>query len=211
MLDIREFPQRYILRRWTREAVPNSAPGAILGINETEDRYNEVNRVVREITYSTESVINKLVTNFDALCSFRDHVVNYFKTADESVVNAPPKSRRERFAEITGNTKPSDATVRVPIGTRFKGMGKPKQMKSKCEIALSQLGKKSRQCQNYFRYGHNRRTYKNPTRTKEQAMAEDDGEEADEVDEEEDEWVEVEEDIGEQDEDALDEEDGEEE
>ncbi|XP_022040195.1 protein FAR1-RELATED SEQUENCE 5-like [Helianthus annuus] len=137
MLDIREFPQRYILRRWTREAIPNSAPGAILGINETEDRYNEVNRVVREITYSTESVINKLVTNFDALCSFRDHVVNYFKTADELVVNAPPKSRRERFAEITGNTKPSDAIVRVPIGTRFKGMGKPKRMKSKCEIALS--------------------------------------------------------------------------
>ncbi|XP_021990970.1 protein FAR1-RELATED SEQUENCE 5-like [Helianthus annuus] len=120
MLDIREFPQRYILRRWTREAVPNSAPGAILGINETEDRYNEVNRVVREITYSTESVINQLVTNFDALCSFRDHVVNYFKTADGSVVNAPPKSRRERFAEITSNTKPSEATVRVPIGTRFK-------------------------------------------------------------------------------------------
>ncbi|XP_021990988.1 protein FAR1-RELATED SEQUENCE 5-like [Helianthus annuus] len=211
MLDIREFPQRYILRRWTREAVPNSAPGAILGINETEDRYNEVNRVVREITYSTESVINQLVTNFDALCSFRDHVVNYFKTADESVVNAPPKSRRERFAEITGNTKPSEATVRVPIGTRFKGMGKPKRMKSKREIALSQLGKKSRQCQNCFRYGHNRRTCKNPTRTKEQAMAEDDGEEADEVDEEEDEWEEVEEDMDEQDEDALDEEDGEEE
>ncbi|KAJ0563504.1 putative transcription factor interactor and regulator CCHC(Zn) family [Helianthus annuus] len=158
-----------------------------------------------------QSVINKLVTNFDALCSFSDHVVNYFKTVDESVVNAPPKSRRERFAEITGNTKPSDATVRVPIGTRFKGMGKPKRMKSKREIALSQLGKKNRQCQNCFRYGHNRRTCKKPTWTKEQAMAEDDGEEADEVDEEEDEWVEVEEDMGEQDEDALDEEDGEEE
>ncbi|XP_035834134.1 protein FAR1-RELATED SEQUENCE 5-like [Helianthus annuus] len=192
MLDIREFPQRYILRRWTREAVPNSAPGAILGINETEDRYNEANRVVREITYSTESVINKLVTNFDALCSFRDHVVNYFKTADESVVNAPIKSRRERFAEITGNTKPSDATV-LPLEQDSK------------------LGKKSRQCQKCFRYGHNRRTCKNPTRTKEQAMAEDDGEEADEVNEEEDEWVEVEEDMGEQDEDALDEEDGKEE
>ncbi|XP_021975242.1 protein FAR1-RELATED SEQUENCE 5-like [Helianthus annuus] len=211
MLDIREFPQRYILRRWTREAVPNSTPGAILGINETEDRYNEVNRVVREITYSTESVINQLVTNFDALCSFRDHVVNYFKTADESVVNAPPKSRRDRFAEITGNTKPSEATVRVPIGTRFKGMGKPKRMKSKREIAVSQLGKKSRQCQNCFRYGHNRRSCKNPTRTKEQAMAEDDGEGADEGDEEEDEWEEVEEDMDEQDEDALDGEDGEEE
>ncbi|XP_022004626.1 protein FAR1-RELATED SEQUENCE 5-like [Helianthus annuus] len=210
MLDISEFPQRYILRRWTREAVPNSALGAILGINESEDRYNEVNRVVREITYSTESVINKLVANFDALCSFSDHVFNYFKTVDEAVVNAPRKSRRERFAKITGNTKPSDVTVYVPVGTRYKGMGKPKRMKSKREIAISQLGKKSRQCQNYFRYGHNRRTCKNPTRTKEQASAEDDVEEADEGDEEEDLWEEVEEALDEQDEDESDEEDGEE-
>ncbi|XP_022019162.2 protein FAR1-RELATED SEQUENCE 5-like [Helianthus annuus] len=210
MLDIREFPPRYILRRWTQEVVPNSAPGAILDVNESEDRYNEVNRVVREITYSMESVINKLVANFDALCSFRDHVVNYFKTVDEAVVNASRKSHRERFAEITGNTQPSDVTVHVPIGTRYKGMGKPKRMKSKREIAISQLGKKSRQCQNCFRYGYNRHTCKNPTRTKEQAMAEEDGEEADKGDEEEDVWEEVEEALDEQDEDESDEEGGEE-
>ncbi|XP_035841398.1 protein FAR1-RELATED SEQUENCE 5-like [Helianthus annuus] len=138
MLDVREFPQLYILRHWTREAVPNSACGAILGMNERDNRYNEVNHIVREITYSTESVINKLVTNFDALCSFRDHVVNFFQTADEAVVNAPRKSRRERFAEITGNTQPSIVTVRVLVGTGYKGMGKPKRMKSKREIAISQ-------------------------------------------------------------------------
>ncbi|XP_022018854.1 protein FAR1-RELATED SEQUENCE 7-like [Helianthus annuus] len=210
MLDIREFPQCYILRRWTREVVPNSALGAILGINECEDRYNEVNCVVHESTYSTESVINRLVANFDVLSSFRDHVVNYFKTANETVVNAPHKSRRESFAKITGNTQPSNVTVHVPVGTRYKGLGKPKRMKSKREIAISQLGKKSHQCQNCFRYEHNRCTCKNPTRTKEQAMAEEDGEEANEVDKEEDEWEEVEEALDEQDEDESDEEDGEE-
>ncbi|XP_021979677.1 protein FAR1-RELATED SEQUENCE 5-like [Helianthus annuus] len=58
----RQFPERYIMRRWTGEVVPNSAPGEILGINESDDRYQQVNGVVREIT--------------------RDHVVQYQSTAD---------------------------------------------------------------------------------------------------------------------------------
>ncbi|XP_022004338.1 protein FAR1-RELATED SEQUENCE 5-like [Helianthus annuus] len=80
-----QFPERYILRRWSREVVPSSAPGAILGINEGDDWYHQVNRVVREITQSAEFVINMLVTNFDALCAFWDHVVQYQSTADEAV------------------------------------------------------------------------------------------------------------------------------
>ncbi|XP_022027438.1 protein FAR1-RELATED SEQUENCE 5-like [Helianthus annuus] len=140
----RQFPERYIMRRWTREAVPNSAPGAILGINESDDRYQQVNGVVREITRSAESLINRLVHNFDALCAFRDHVVQYQSTADQAVVNAPPRSRRDRFAEITGYTQETPVTVRMSKTTRFKGMGKPSRMNSKREIAISQSGKKKR-------------------------------------------------------------------
>ena len=59
LADIREFPKKYILRRWTREAVPNSAPGAILRYEGETDRSVEVNRVVSEITYAVEANINK--------------------------------------------------------------------------------------------------------------------------------------------------------
>ena len=64
----------------------------------------------------------------------------------------------------TGNVEPRNITVRVPVGTRFKGMGKPKRMKSKREQAISQAGKKRRQCKNCLEYGHNVRTCKNPKR-----------------------------------------------
>ena len=64
----------------------------------------------------------------------------------------------------SGNVEPRNITVRVPVGTRYKGMGKPKRMKSKREKAISQAGKKRRQCQNCWEYGHNIRTCKNPTK-----------------------------------------------
>ncbi|KAJ0664405.1 putative transcription factor interactor and regulator CCHC(Zn) family [Helianthus annuus] len=170
---------RYIMRRWTREAVPNSASGAILGISESDDRYQQVNGVVREITRSAESLINRLVHNFDALCAFRDHVVQYQSTADQAVVNAPPRSRRDRFAEITGYTQETPVTVRMPKTVRFKGMGKPFRMKSNREIAIIQSAKKKkgRACGNCKRRGHNRRTCSYPAR--ENA---DDSSESDEAD-----------------------------
>ncbi|KAJ0857143.1 putative transcription factor interactor and regulator CCHC(Zn) family [Helianthus annuus] len=167
---------RYIMRRWTREAVPNSAPGAILGISESDDRYQQVNGVVREITRSAESLINRLVHNFDALCAFRDHVVQYQSTADQAVVNAPPRSRCDRFAEITGYTQETPVTVRIPKTIRFKGMGKPSRMKSNREIAIIQSvkKKKGRECSNCKRRGHNIRTCSYPAREKNDDSSESD-------------------------------------
>ncbi|XP_022024953.1 protein FAR1-RELATED SEQUENCE 5-like [Helianthus annuus] len=198
LLDIRQFPERYIMRRWTREAVPNSAPGAILGISESDDRYQQVNGVVREITRSAESLINRLVYNFDALCAFRDHVAQYQSTADQAVVNAPPRSRRDRFAEITGYTQETPVTVRMPKTVRFKGMGKPSRMKSNREIAIIQSAKKKkgRECGNCKRRGHNRRTCTYPAR--ENAN---DSSESDEADLEGDDEEEIEDVAGEEDDD----------
>ena len=100
-LDIREFPKQYILRRRTREVVPNNEPGAILRYEGETERSVEVNCVVSEITYVVEANINKLVTNFEELSLFRDSVVHYLAKADESRIDAPRPSRRDRFAELT--------------------------------------------------------------------------------------------------------------
>jgi len=161
--DIREFPKQYILRRWTREAVPTSYPGAIPEKEaESSERSGDVKRVVGEITYSVEYVINKLASKFDDLCSFRDHVNQFLPNVVDAQVVAPRKSRRDRIAELLGTSQPSTATIRVPIGTRFKGCGSHKRIKSQREQAISQQGKKQRQCQNCMGYGHNIRTCKNP-------------------------------------------------
>ncbi|KAI3798055.1 hypothetical protein L1987_33322 [Smallanthus sonchifolius] len=48
-------------------------------------------------------------------------VVCYMAKADEIQVVAPPPSRRDRFAEMTGMKEPCTITVRNPIRTRTKG------------------------------------------------------------------------------------------
>ncbi|XP_022041959.1 protein FAR1-RELATED SEQUENCE 2-like [Helianthus annuus] len=158
ILDVREFPKQYILRRWTREAVPNSSPGSILTDGGDPDRSEEVNRCVREISHATKYVVNKLISKFDQLCNFCDHIKQFMSIADEAQINAPPKTRRNRFAELLGVAPESTATIRVPVGTRFKGCGSHKRLKSQKERAISQSGSKRRQCSLCKKYGHKRVT-----------------------------------------------------
>ncbi|KAJ0617041.1 putative transcription factor interactor and regulator CCHC(Zn) family [Helianthus annuus] len=158
VLDIREFPKQYILRRWTREAVPNSSPGSILTDGGDPDRSEEVNRCVREISHATEYVVNKLISKFDKLSDFCDHIKQFMSVADEAQINAPPKTRRNRFVELLGVAPESTTTIRVPVGTRFKGCGSHKRLKSQKERAISQSGSKRRQCSLCKKYGHNRVT-----------------------------------------------------
>ncbi|XP_021971867.1 protein FAR1-RELATED SEQUENCE 5-like [Helianthus annuus] len=158
ILDVREFPRQYILRRWTREAVPNSSPGSIFTDGGDPDRSVEVNQCIREISNVTEYVINKLVSKFDEMCNFRDHIKQFMSVADDAQFDAPPKSRRNRLAELLGVAPTETATIRVPIGTRFKGCGSHKRMKSKKEQAISQAGKKRRRCSKCKKFGHNNRT-----------------------------------------------------
>ncbi|XP_021979253.1 protein FAR-RED IMPAIRED RESPONSE 1-like [Helianthus annuus] len=156
VVDVREFPRQYILRRWTREAVPNSSPGSILTDGGDPDRSIEVNGCIREISNVTEYVINKLVSKFDEMCNFRDHIKQFMSVADDAQFDAPPKTRRNRFAELLGVAPTNTVTIRVPIRTRFKGCGSHKRMKS--EQAISQAGKKRRQCSKCKKFGHNNRT-----------------------------------------------------
>ncbi|XP_022040932.1 protein FAR1-RELATED SEQUENCE 5-like [Helianthus annuus] len=158
ILDVREFPKQYILRRWTREAVPNSSPGSILTDGGDPDRSEEVNRCVREISHATEYVVNKLISKFDQLSDFRDHIKQFMSVADEAQINAPPKTRRNRFAELLGVAPESTTTIRVPVSTRFKGCGSHKRLKYQKERAISQSGSKRRQCSLCKKYGHNRVT-----------------------------------------------------
>ncbi|XP_021971762.1 protein FAR1-RELATED SEQUENCE 5-like [Helianthus annuus] len=158
ILDVREFPKQYILRRWMREAVPNSSPGSILTDGGDPDRSEEVNRCVREISHATEYVVNKLISKFDHLCNFCDHIKQFTSVVDEAQINAPPKTRHNRFAELLGVAPESTTTIRVPVGTKFKGCGSHKRLKSQKERAKSQSGSKRHQCSLCKKYGHNRVT-----------------------------------------------------
>ncbi|KAK9053278.1 hypothetical protein SSX86_029911 [Deinandra increscens subsp. villosa] len=80
--DVLEFPKQYILRRWSREVVPNVINRPMVGVNGVPDSDFQVDAVVRVIIFSAEYVVNKLVKDMEKLCSFRDHLKEYMSTVD---------------------------------------------------------------------------------------------------------------------------------
>ncbi|KAK9074669.1 hypothetical protein SSX86_007267 [Deinandra increscens subsp. villosa] len=82
VFDVLEFPKQYILRRWSREVVPNVISRPMVGVNGVPDSDFQVDAVVRVIIFSAEYVVNKLVKDMEKLCSFRDHLKEYMSTVD---------------------------------------------------------------------------------------------------------------------------------
>ncbi|XP_076908507.1 protein FAR1-RELATED SEQUENCE 5-like [Bidens hawaiensis] len=89
-----------------------------------------------------------------------DYVKDYMSKADEAQVVAPPPSRRDILAEMTGMREPCSVTIRNPVRTRTKGCGSHKRFKSAREIAISKPRDKQRGCGFCKGVGHNIRTCK---------------------------------------------------
>lgn len=157
---VREFPKKYVLTRWTREAVPNSSLQSVFKSAICPNNVVEIEDIVRDITSANEYVINRLVTNKVELCLYRDVVKAYMSKADEVQIVSPPPNRKDKFASVTGMSEPRTATARVPIRTRTKGCGTDKRLKSAREIAIqiSETKKKGRGCSLCKGVGHNLRT-----------------------------------------------------
>ncbi|XP_076928393.1 protein FAR-RED IMPAIRED RESPONSE 1-like [Bidens hawaiensis] len=131
-----EFPKKYIVRRWRKEAISNTSLSSFRPEEFGENRA-DVEAVLRELRFAHEYNINKLVSNKEQLCLYRDYVKDYMSKADEAQVVAPPPSRRDRFAEMTGMRVPCSVIIKNPVRTRTKGCGSHKRFKSAREIAIS--------------------------------------------------------------------------
>ncbi|KAK9073289.1 hypothetical protein SSX86_007613 [Deinandra increscens subsp. villosa] len=106
-MDIREFPKKYVLRRWRRDVVPN------------DSNRNDDSTVVPALDDGGRAL----------LCDIM-------------------------FGELTGTSQNDRLPVRVPLGYKTKGSGSHKRIKSKQEEAIVKAGRKQKQCQNCFEYGH---------------------------------------------------------
>ncbi|KAK1419644.1 hypothetical protein QVD17_28875 [Tagetes erecta] len=146
--DIKEYPKKYVLRRWTRDAVPNSSLRFEFIPEGCDKNWYEVEAIVRDIKATNDYIINRLVTNKYALSGYCDYLKSYKSKADEVEMVAPPLSRKARFASSTGMEEKNEVKIRVPIKQWTKG--RPKRMKSAREIAISQAvslaRKKLRKC-----------------------------------------------------------------
>jgi len=154
LLDIREFPKKYILQRWTKDVVPNCSISGVINCGVFVDGDDGVQSVIRDIIHATEYIINRLSNNMTELSLYKEHVQGYMKKTDDVRVVAPPPSKRDRLAELIGHTENNLNPIRVPIGYKSKGSGSHKRLKSKHEEAMVKAGKKERQCQNCKEYGH---------------------------------------------------------
>ncbi|XP_076948866.1 uncharacterized protein LOC143621274 [Bidens hawaiensis] len=139
LFRVTRFPKKYMVDRWKRDAGvnPRTAPISTFG----NDKTLKVKEIETEITLAV-----------------RDQMKIMIKQADETRYKRTHLSKRDRFAAILVYDQPSEVTVRVSSGIKNKGCGSHKRIKSQKENAISQPGKKYRECKVCHKQGHNSRT-----------------------------------------------------
>ncbi|XP_035832856.1 protein FAR1-RELATED SEQUENCE 5-like [Helianthus annuus] len=84
MFKIEEIPEKYILRRWRREAVRNRANCSFFAEDSSNVNIDEANQVVCEIMFASECLCNRYFSNNEELIKIRDQLKGMIQKADES-------------------------------------------------------------------------------------------------------------------------------
>ncbi|XP_076930240.1 protein FAR1-RELATED SEQUENCE 9-like [Bidens hawaiensis] len=146
MGEVRVFPRRYILRRWTKDVVANSPLHAPSYSHGDVANKNDAYSVVRQMNKAHDHVINQLVGDMEKLSHHAEYINNYKAKVDEIHITAPPLSNKEIFADMLKTTQPTHANIRVPTDIRNKGCGVHNRIRSQREQAISQAGKPRNHC-----------------------------------------------------------------
>ncbi|KAK1415083.1 hypothetical protein QVD17_30854 [Tagetes erecta] len=77
--DIKEYPKKYVLRRWTRDAVPNSSLRSEFIPEGCDKNWYEVQAIIRDIKATNDYIINILVTNKDELSGYCDYLKSNYE------------------------------------------------------------------------------------------------------------------------------------
>ncbi|KAD3337041.1 hypothetical protein E3N88_32561 [Mikania micrantha] len=118
----------------------------------------EVDNVVRDIMSSSEYIVNKLVKDMKKLTIFRDTLKDIMDQTDEETRDRPNVKQKDIVSSFVPQHEESSVNVWVSSGIRKKGSGSHKRFKSKCEQAISRMGKRARGCHSCGQSGHDRRT-----------------------------------------------------
>ncbi|KAM0017157.1 putative transcription factor interactor and regulator CCHC(Zn) family [Helianthus debilis subsp. tardiflorus] len=153
---IKEFPAKYVMKRWTRDAVPRKSMCSF--INRDGDNVERAESIIRDIMYSNEYIVNRVANNIDQLSSYRDQLKDVISKVDASYIVSVAKNKNERFSNIFGVEKPSSKTIKRPTGIKTKGSGSRKRLMSFRELASVQKKKKTRVCLICKMPGHNSRS-----------------------------------------------------
>ncbi|XP_022023788.1 protein FAR1-RELATED SEQUENCE 5-like [Helianthus annuus] len=146
MSKVETFPKKYVMRRWTRDAVPRKTVTSVKENAEANQTVDGVNKVVREIMIGTEYIVDKLSKDMEKLALYRDKVKGDIAQLDEICGSSQPIQKKDRIATLLGFKQPDKDTVRAPVGIRTKGCGFKKRIKSTFEQVSTKQPRKQRTC-----------------------------------------------------------------
>ncbi|KAL4579766.1 hypothetical protein LXL04_015931 [Taraxacum kok-saghyz] len=158
MSGVQHFPQNYAPRRWRNDVVPRTTHGyKELGRCKEAD---DIEAIVRELHASVDYCVDRLSSNLEKLCLYRDTQKCLKTKVDEDTVGEQPMSNKAFIEIVIGVRQNSDIQVKVPEGVRNKGS--KQRLITEKERAIIIAKKGSRRCGGCGEYvEHNARTCPN--------------------------------------------------
>ncbi|GJW73490.1 hypothetical protein Tco_0132860 [Tanacetum coccineum] len=157
MNNIKEFPHKYLNKRWLKNAKPfNAAVRKIVGGSDSI-----LESEVFDLYEIFESTIDRLVHDMDKLKIYKDQMKDLLNKAKTDVPTVPKLNSIDVFSAMLGVKEPTSKTIKTPDQSSNKGNGVHSRWKSKAEIEkeAAQKSEKRRTCSVCGnKEGHNSRT-----------------------------------------------------
>lgn len=147
MHGVETYPKQYVSRRWTKDVVPRSTYGYNLTKIPISEKKEEIHSIVRDLYFSMDFCIDRMVNDFDSLRKFRDEMKEKMTTVENETKYAKPMKNKEVIESLMGVVQKENITILPPTQVSNKGSGRPKKrMKGKKEIAIEKAKKDGRKC-----------------------------------------------------------------
>ncbi|XP_021979783.1 protein FAR1-RELATED SEQUENCE 1-like [Helianthus annuus] len=123
MFKVKEIPNKYVIRRWTKDVVPNDLNNTFDLQVDDNDGHKKAKEVAYEIMHTGEYLVSKLMRDFDHLVIVRDWMRQMKEMVDGLRITKPIDPKFDRYSRLIGYEKPNTdvpPTVRVPTGKEKK-------------------------------------------------------------------------------------------
>lgn len=138
--EIDKIPDRYILRRWRRDAV--KLPSSKQMLNGNPDASN----VLSDIYSSVGRIVNSLGNDVEKLGKFLQSIDSFGSELDVASVGESSRSKKETIETLLGSKVPDEVTIQVPKTINNKGCGRTKRYISGREESINKASQGNRTC-----------------------------------------------------------------
>ncbi|PWA32064.1 FAR1 DNA binding domain, Zinc finger, SWIM-type, MULE transposase domain, FHY3/FAR1 family [Artemisia annua] len=146
LCDINDFPKKYMLKRWSKNAVPHRSTDRNMHLQAMGDKNKLAEIAIREIYDSVEMSINSLVKDIEKFHVYRDTLLDLKSEAISNTQSCANLKKNEFFASLLGVTEPEEILIHAPTNVHNKGDRSNKRFKSPIEFARPKASTVLRKC-----------------------------------------------------------------